>query len=135
MLYLRLVGVFYASCSLSERNGLVGITLFSYRVVIGPFDISLSFTDKYLMIYQGTFGILIGLLFARRKQMRFDRLATDNKILTATEQEIRQAHLETFIEKIRLIKTLKNAHIQDLPIVVKGLKELRNQVKKLQLIL
>jgi hypothetical protein len=113
----------------------VGITLFSYRVVIGPFDISLSFTDKYLMIYQGTFGILIGLLFARRKQMRFDRLATDNKILTATEQEIRQAHLETFIEKIRLIKTLKNAHIQDLPIVVKGLKELRNQVKKLQLIL
>eukprot|EP01132_Coremiostelium_polycephalum_P003031 gene3031-3789_t len=110
--------------------GLLGIGLgFGfYKLVIGAFSISLTFTDKYLMIYQGVFGLLIGLLFARRKQQQFDQLATDHQILTNNEQEIKQAHLETFIEKIRLIKTLKNADIQKLSKAVKELKVLRSQV-------
>jgi Na+/proline symporter len=112
--------------------GILGISLaFAfYKLVIGSFAVSLSFTDKYLMIYQVIFGILIGLLFARRRQLRYDRLATDNQILAATEQETRQAHLETFIEKIRLIKTLKNADIQKLSTAVKEIRSVRNQVKK-----
>jgi Na+/proline symporter len=109
--------------------GILGISLsFSfYKLFIDSFAISLSFTDKYLMVYQGIFGILIGILFARRRQQQFDQLATDNQILAATEQETRQAHLETFIEKIRLIKTLKNADIQKLSTAVKELKFVRNQ--------
>ncbi len=111
--------------------GILGISLgFAfYRFFIGPLVVSLSFSDKYLLIYQGIFGILIGLLFARRKQLRYDRLATDNRVLVASEQEIRQAHLETFIEKIRLIKTLKNADIDKLSNVVKDIRTMRNQSK------
>ncbi len=112
--------------------GILGISLgFAfYKFVIGSFAISLSFTDKYLMVYQGIFGILIGLLFARRRQLRYDRLATDNQNLAVMEQETRQAHFETFIEKIRLIKTLKDADIQKLATVVKEIRSVRSQAKK-----
>ncbi len=111
--------------------GILGISLgFAfYKLVIGSFAISLSFTDKYLMIYQGIFGILIGLLFARRRQQRYDRLATDHQSLAVTEQETRQAHLETFKEKMRLLATLRSAQIQKLPEFVKELKEGRSQLQ------
>ena len=39
-----------------------------YRVVIGPIHLDLDFTTSYLLMYQGIFATLIGLLFARRKQ-------------------------------------------------------------------
>ncbi len=109
--------------------GVLGILLALgfYQIAIGKIDLSLDFTSKYLLTYQGIFGLLIGLVFARRRQLRYDQLATDNQILAATEQEARQAHLETFIEKIRLIKTLKNADIHKLSTAVKELKLVRNQ--------
>lgn len=112
--------------------GLTGMVLgfFFYQLFIKELNFNLDFTATYLLIYQGIFGLLIGLIFARRRQLRYDQLATDNQLLVASEKETRQAHLETFIEKIRLIKTLKNANIQNLPIVVKGLRELRTQIKE-----
>lgn len=105
----------------------IALAFVCYHIFVGEFSLSLDFSSKYLLFYQGIFGLLIGLIFARRRQLRYDRLATDNQILAATEQEIRQAHLETFKEKIRLIKTLKNADIGKLSTVVKELRSLRNQ--------
>ncbi len=107
----------------------IGLGLFFYSQVVGPIKIELNFSSGYLLVYQAIFATLIGLLFARRRQIRYDQLTTNNQGLAAREQETRQAHLETFKEKLRLIKTLKNANIQDLPTVVKGLKELRTQIK------
>lgn len=80
--------------------GLVGmlVAYSLYRVTMGEIHLSLDFTSGYLLVYQGVFGILIGLLFARRKEQRYDQLAVANQSLAATEQETRQAHLETFIE-------------------------------------
>jgi Na+/proline symporter len=108
----------------------VGLALLVYKLLAGTFVLPISFHAKYLMVYQGLFGIIIGLIFARRKQLAFNKVATDNQILAATEQEIRQSYLETVIEKICLIKTLKNADIQKLSTAVKELRSMKGQVKK-----
>lgn len=105
----------------------VGLGLLFYSQVVGPIKVELNFSSGYLLVHQTIFATLIGLLFALRRQLRYDRLATDNQILAATEQEIRQAYLQTFIEKIRLIKTLKNADIRKLSDAVKELKFVRSQ--------
>jgi hypothetical protein len=112
--------------------GFVGIVVaYSlYRVAIGDVHIALDFTAGYLLVYQGVFGILIGLLFARRKEQNYDQLAVANQVLSATEKETRQASFETFLEKINLIKTLKNADIQKLSTSVKDLRTIRSQAKK-----
>jgi Na+/proline symporter len=108
----------------------IGLGLLFYRQVVGPIHIELNFSNWYLLVYQAIFATLIGLLFARRKEKLYDQLATDNRILAATEQETRQAHFETFIEKIRLIKTLKDADIQKLAMVVKEIRSMRSQAKR-----
>ena len=41
-----------------------------YTQVVGPVNIQLDFSSGYLLVYQGLFATLIGLLFARRKQQR-----------------------------------------------------------------
>lgn len=98
-----------------------------YRLFIGELDLSLNFSSAYLLIYQGIFGLLIGLIFARRKEQRFDKLATDNQTLTLVDQENKEALLEIFKEKIRLLKTLRRAGVQDLTKAVSLVKELRIQ--------
>lgn len=112
--------------------GLLGIgsALIFYNLLAGKFILPINFHAKYLMVYQGLFGIIIGLIFARRKQLAFNKVSKDNQILAASEQEIRQAHFETFIEKIRLIKTLKDADIHKLATVVKEIRSVRSQTKK-----
>jgi Na+/proline symporter len=112
--------------------GSVGIMLaFScYFFCVGKINLSLDFSSKYLLLYQGIFGLLIGLIFARRKQQRFDRLATEKETLTLIDEENKEALLETFKEKIRLLKTLKRAGVQDLTKAVSLVKELRIQEKQ-----
>ncbi|MHB9147783.1 MAG: sodium:solute symporter family protein [Candidatus Amoebophilus sp.] len=109
--------------------GILGVVLglIFYQFFIGPLAIPLSFNTKYSMIYQGIFGILIGLIFARRKERRFDRLATDNQTLTLVDQENKEALLDIFKEKIRLLKTLKRAGVQNLTKAVGLVKDLRMQ--------
>ena len=109
--------------------GVLGVVLgyVTYRLFFGIPVISISFISRYLMIYQAIFGILIGFLFARRRQMRYDRLTTDNQSLVASEQENKQELLEVFKDKIRVLKTLKHAKIENLRKAVTLVKELRLQ--------
>jgi hypothetical protein len=105
----------------------IALGLLFYSQVIGPININLNFTTSYLLIYQGIFATLIGLLFARRKQQRFDQLATEHQTLATTHQEDRATLLETFKEKVRLLKTLKHAGIQDLSKAVKLIRAIRTE--------
>ncbi len=126
---LLIVLVDWASFIILSLLG-VALGLLFYGQVIGPIHINLNFSTAYLLIYQGIFATLIGLLFARRKQQSFDQLATEHQSLKATDQENREALLETFKEKVRLLKTLKRAGIRELSQVVKLVRELRTQGKE-----
>ena len=103
----------------------LGLGLLFYKVAIGPISLRLDFNTGYLLVYQGIFSTLIGLIFARRKQLGFDKLTTDNQALLATELINKERLLESFREKVRIIQTLKHAGIQNLLQVAKLLKDLR----------
>ncbi|MHB9147586.1 MAG: sodium:solute symporter family protein [Candidatus Amoebophilus sp.] len=98
-----------------------------YHVFIGPLSVPLNFSAKYSIVYQGIFGLLIGLIFARRKEQRFDEIVTDRETLTLVNEENKAALLEIFKEKIRLLKTLKQAKVKDLTKAVGLVKELAVQ--------
>ncbi|MEL6412999.1 MAG: hypothetical protein AAFQ08_02635, partial [Bacteroidota bacterium] len=109
----------------------LGVVLgfFFYRLAIGPISLHLDFSQGYLLVYQGFFATLIGLLFARRKQRRFDLLEHEHQSLTTTDEERKEKLLTTAREKVQLIQTLHYAGIQDLLQVVKLLKELREKLQ------
>jgi hypothetical protein len=109
--------------------GIVGIGMAGllYWLCIDPSHFSLPFTAQYLLIYQIIFGLLIGLLFARRRQRNFDKLADEYQHLTAIHQQDKAALLETFKEKVRLLKTLQNAGVAELAKVVKLIKTMRRE--------
>ncbi|MEL7064275.1 MAG: hypothetical protein AAFP00_11095, partial [Bacteroidota bacterium] len=92
----------------------IGLGFYFFTQVIGPINIQLDFSSGYLLVYQGLFATLIGLLFARRKQQRFDELANHNQALTLADQENKEKLLEAVRERVRIIQTLKHAGIQDL---------------------
>ncbi|MHA7878070.1 MAG: HD domain-containing protein, partial [Bacteroidota bacterium] len=96
-----------------------------YQTAIGPVSLQLDFSTGYLLVYQAIFATLIGLIFARRRQLSFDKLATDNEALLVTERANKERLLESFREKVRIIQTLKHAGIQNLLQVAKLLKDLR----------
>lgn len=106
---------------------ILGVTLglIFYNITIGPIDLQLDFSTGYLLVYQAIFATLIGLIFAQRKQQRFDKLATDNEALLATELLHKEQLLESFREKVRIIQTLKHAGIHNLLQVAKIIKDLR----------
>ena len=112
--------------------GILGLSLgfIFYKLFIGSFFITLSFTEKYLMVYQGIFGILIGLIFARRRERHYDKLTTDNQTLKLVNEEHKEALLNNFKEKVRLLKTLKKAKVEDLikaANLVKALTQAQNK--------
>ncbi|MFM2428271.1 MAG: hypothetical protein RL012_155 [Bacteroidota bacterium] len=108
---------------LSVLGVLLAIVL--YKLGIDAVSIHMDLDTRYTLIYAITFSTLIGLLFARRKQLSFDKLATDNQALLATELVNKERLLESFREKVRIIQTLKHAGIQNLLQVAKLLKDLR----------
>ncbi|XWN35112.1 MAG: HD domain-containing protein [Roseivirga sp.] len=108
----------------------IGLGFLFYTQLIGPINIQLDFSSGYLLVYQGLFATLIGLLFARRKQQRFDALATHNQALTLVGEENKEKLLEAVRERVRIIQTLKHARIQDLLQVAKLIKDLRLKAKK-----
>ncbi len=107
----------------------IGLGLFFYLSVVGPITLTLDFSTEYLLVYQVIFATLIGLIFARRRQAGFDRLAIENQALLAAETASKERLLEAFREKVRIIQTLKHTGIQNLLQVVKIIKELRIQDK------
>jgi hypothetical protein len=94
----------------------LGITLgsFFYTLVIGPIDLHLDFSTGYLLVYQGIFATLIGLLFARRKQLHFDTLANQREQLALDNQETKEDLLEATEEKFRFVSMLKKAGMEQL---------------------
>ncbi len=98
-----------------------------YQVAVGPIHLSLDFSTSYLLVYQVIFATLIGLLFARRRQKTFDNLSMQYQTLLTANQEHQASLLASFQEKVRLLKTLPNAGMQDLLRVVKLIKEIRVQ--------
>jgi Na+/proline symporter len=103
----------------------VALGFLFYQLVIGPIDLHLDFSTGYLLVYQAIFATLIGLIFARRKQLRFDRLATNNQMLLELDLINQDRLLESFKEKVRIIQTLKHAGIQNLLQVARIIKDLR----------
>ncbi|XWN35268.1 MAG: HD domain-containing protein [Roseivirga sp.] len=109
----------------------IGLGFCFFTQVVGPINIQLDFSSGYLLVYQGLFATLIGLLFARRKQQRFDQLTTHNQALTLADQENKEKLLEAVRERVRIIQTLKHAGIQDLLQVAKLIRDLQRKAKKL----
>jgi len=98
-----------------------------YRVVMGPISLQLDFSTGYLLVYQAIFATSIGLLFARRKQQRFDKLVTEKQTLAVTDEENKSNLLAAFKEKVRLLRLLKQAGIEKLPHITRLTKTLRAQ--------
>ncbi len=96
-----------------------------YQLAIGPINLQLDFSTGYLLVYQAIFATLIGLIFARRKQLRFDQLAIDNQVLLALDLVNKDRLLESIKEKVRIVQTLKHAGIQNLLQVARIIKDLR----------
>ena len=108
----------------------IALGLLFHHLALGPISLQLDFSTGYLLVYQGIFATLIGLLFARRKQQRFDRINTHNKALIANNQESQDNLLETFRDKIRIIQSLQHAGVQDLLQVAKLVKEVRIKARQ-----
>jgi glutamine synthetase adenylyltransferase len=96
-----------------------------YKLGIDTVSNHMDLDTRYTLTYAMTFSTLIGLLFARRKQLSFDKLATDNQALSLIERINQEQLLEAFREKVRMIQTLKHAGIQNLLQVAKIIKDLR----------
>jgi hypothetical protein len=89
----------------------VGLGLLFYKLVVGPLVVPISFEAKYLMTYQGLFGILIGLIFARRKQLAYNRLTTQRDYLKGMQQETNHRLLDTLNYRDNLLKELDSQEI------------------------
>jgi Na+/proline symporter len=95
-----------------------------YQTAIGPIDLHLDFSTGYLLVYQGIFATLIGLLFARRKQLRFDSLVTQRKRLSKDNQEVNDELLSATEESMHFVSLLKKAGLEQLESAAHLSKEL-----------
>jgi Na+/proline symporter len=94
----------------------LGITLglLFYTQLVGPVALRLDFSTGYLLVYQGIFATLIGLIFARRKQLNFDTLATQRERLAIDNQATKADLLEATEKEFRFVSMLKKAGIEQL---------------------
>ena len=110
----------------------LGVTLgfLFYQLAIGPINMQLDFSTGYLLVYQGIFATLIGLLFARRKQKSFDTLATQRERLTQDNQEAQGDLLASAGERVRVVSMLKRADLAQLENVAHLSKQLLEKSKE-----
>ncbi|MEM7383287.1 MAG: sodium:solute symporter family protein, partial [Bacteroidota bacterium] len=92
-----------------------------YTQVVGPLDIQLDFSTRYLLVYQGIFATLIGLLFARRRQQRAEQ---QHRTLQAREQASQAQLSQSAALQVKTLKTLEDASTQKLLQVVRSLQTL-----------
>jgi hypothetical protein len=95
-----------------------------YQTAIGPIDLQLDFSTGYLLVYQAIFATLIGLLFARRKQLRFDTVVGQRERLVIDQQEAKDDLLSATEESMRFVSLLKKAGLEQLGSVVHLSKKL-----------
>ena len=101
-----------------------------YKLGIDTISMPMDLDTKYTLTYAIIFSTLIGLLFARRKQRRFDQLAKEKKALIVSDEENKETLLAVFKEKVRLLRLLKEAGIDKLPHITRLTKTLRTQEKE-----
>jgi len=82
-----------------------------YRWVVGDIHLNLDFTAKYLLAYQGIFGTLIGLIFARRREQGFNVLWLRNRHLTETQQKTRKELVQALNYHEELLQELNPEEI------------------------
>ena len=99
----------------------VGLGCLFYRLALGPIDLQLDFTTGYLLVYQGIFATLIGLLFARRQQKRANKV---QKKLVHRDKETQTSLLKTADERFKALKTLQDARVHNLLKVAQDLQGL-----------
>jgi Na+/proline symporter len=108
----------------------VALGFLFYQLAIGPINLNLDFSTGYLLVYQGLFATLIGLLFARRKQQSFDTLVTQQERLAVDHQATKEDLLEATEEKFRFVSLLKKAGLEQLESVAHLSKEILERSKK-----
>jgi Na+/proline symporter len=108
---------------------IVGILLAMglYRLGIGSLSMPMDLDTRYTLTYAIVFSTFIGLLFARRKEQRFNELAIQNQSLAFTDQARQLSMLETFKEKVSLLKIIKRYGIEELAQVAQLVQALRNK--------
>jgi Na+/proline symporter len=85
-----------------------------YSMLLGNSIAAPDSDTMYTLVYTLTFSTLIGLLFARRKQLHFDTLATQRERLAIDNQETKEDLIEATEEKFRFVSMLKKAGIEQL---------------------
>lgn len=103
----------------------VALGILFYSLAIGPVNLQLDFSTQYLLIYQAFFATVIGLLFARRRQQRFDYALEQTEDMNITQKLTQQKLLEAFQDKIKILRALKYAGTHELLEVAKMTRELR----------
>ena len=81
----------------------MGLGLLFHMVVIGPVSLQLDFTTGYLLAYQSVFAVLIGLLFARRRQQSFAKTTKRLAGKEAASQRLAQDMVEERDKTLRAI--------------------------------
>ncbi len=105
------------------------LAIISYQYLIGIPVIIQDSDTLYTLIYTILFSTAIGLLFARRRQKKYDNLSLNHQHLQKENKENIEELLATFKGKIGIIKTLQQANIKRLPEVTKMIKFLRDEKK------
>ncbi len=102
-----------------------------YKLGIGPLSMRMDLDTRYTLTYAIVFSTVIGLLFARRKEQRFDKLAIQNQSLAFTDQARQLSMLETFKEKVSLLRIIKRYGIEELAQVAQLVQALRNKEQEI----
>ncbi len=97
-----------------------------YTQVVGPIHVPLSFSTGYLLVYQGIFATMIGLLFARRRQIRTEQR---QKILQSQEQATQAQLLRSATLQANTLKAIEETSANRLLQIIKTLKDLPTQGK------
>ncbi len=100
-----------------------------YTQVVGPIDLKLDFTTGYLLVYQGIFATLIGLLFARRRQQKFDRAVIRRQQLATAHQATSGRLVEALNYQDNLAKGLSKEGTHLLKDMYAASKELKEAIK------
>jgi Na+/proline symporter len=103
---------YFSAFLLGTLGVLLGILF--YSCFLGSIHLLFTVVSSSLVIYQSIIGILIGLLFARRKQKRFDTLATQRERLVMDSQEAQGDLLASAGESVRVVSMLKKAGIEEI---------------------
>ena len=107
----------------------VASAFFVYHIALTK-SASMDMDTGYTLCYALVFATLIGLLFARRKQQRFDNLAAQRARLSMDHQVTRDELFEATEEKLRFVSFLKKAGLEGLESVAHLSQELLVLSKK-----